>query len=70
MPWPRAWRLKRVNASREALIGAAVGTIAGLFTDFVGVLIMPFIGAAIGEYIARNKVTQAVACRARRRGWA
>jgi uncharacterized protein len=45
---------KRVGASRQALIGAAVGTVAGLFFGFVGVLVLPFVGAAIGEYLARR----------------
>jgi uncharacterized protein YqgC (DUF456 family) len=51
--------VKTVNASREAFIGALLGTIAGLFTDFVGVLIMPFIGAAIGEFLAQHKIARA-----------
>lgn len=43
-----------VKASRDAIIGAAIGTIAGLAMGLVGVLFMPFVGAAIGEYIARR----------------
>ena len=45
---------KKVGASRQALLGAAVGTVAGLFLGFVGVLVLPFIGAAAGEYMARR----------------
>jgi len=45
---------RKAGASRQALIGAAVGTIAGLFAGFVGVLFLPLAGAAIGEYVARR----------------
>ena len=45
---------KKVGASRLALIGAAVGTVAGLMFGIVGVFVLPFIGAALGEYIARR----------------
>jgi uncharacterized protein len=50
---------KRVGASRLALIGATVGTIAGLFLGFVGIIFGPFAGAAIGEFIARKNAIQA-----------
>ena len=45
---------KKVGASKEALIGAGIGTIAGLFFGFFGVLVLPFLGAAAGEYLARR----------------
>lgn len=45
---------KRAGASRQALLGAAIGTVAGLFAGFVGVLVLPLVGAAIGEYWARR----------------
>ncbi len=45
---------KKAGASKQALIGAAVGTVAGLFLGFVGVLVLPFVGAAAGEYLARR----------------
>ena len=45
---------KRVGASRLALIGAAIGTVAGIFTGLWGLLFMPLVGAAIGEFIARR----------------
>ena len=51
---------KKAGASRQALIGAAVGTVAGLFLGFVGVLVLPFIGAALGEYLARRDHRAAV----------
>jgi uncharacterized protein YqgC (DUF456 family) len=43
---------RRAGASRQALIGAALGTVAGLFMGIVGVLFMPLVGAAVGEYLA------------------
>jgi len=50
---------KRVGASPLALVGAAVGTVAGLFFGLVGVVVGPFAGAAIGEYAARRDLRQA-----------
>ncbi|EGJ10312.1 MULTISPECIES: DUF456 domain-containing protein [Rubrivivax] len=51
---------KRVGASPQALVGAAIGTVAGLLAGFVGVLFMPFIGAAAGEYLARRDEQRAM----------
>ena len=45
---------KKAGASRQALVGAAIGTVAGLFLGFVGVLVLPFVCAAAGEYLARQ----------------
>ena len=50
---------KRVGASPLALVGAALGTVAGLFFGLVGVLVGPFAGAALGEYVARRDLRQA-----------
>lgn len=43
---------KRVQASGWALAGAAAGTVAGVFTGFVGLLFMPLLGAMAGEWWA------------------
>lgn len=51
---------RRAGASRQALIGAAIGTVVGLFAGFFGVLFLPLIGAAIGEYLARRDQMQAL----------
>lgn len=40
---------KRVGASAQALAGAAIGTVAGVFTGLVGLVFMPLAGAAIGS---------------------
>lgn len=46
---------RRAGASRLALVGAAVGTVLGLFMGLVGVLFMPLVGAAVGEALARRR---------------
>ena len=51
---------KRAGASRQAMVGAAIGTVAGIFMGLVGVLFMPLVGAAVGEYVARRNHGQAV----------
>ena len=50
---------KRAGASRLAVIGAAIGTVAGVFTGLVGLIFMPLVGAAIGELIAVRNATRA-----------
>ncbi len=51
---------RRVGASREALIGAALGTVVGIFFGFVGLLIAPFIGAVVGELSSRRQIAPAL----------
>jgi uncharacterized protein YqgC (DUF456 family) len=51
---------KKAGASRQALVGAALGTVAGLLFGVLGVLFLPLVGAAIGEYVARRDQAQAV----------
>lgn len=51
---------QRAGASPLALFGAAVGTLAGLLFGLVGVLFLPLVGAAAGEYLARRNQVQAV----------
>jgi uncharacterized protein YqgC (DUF456 family) len=51
---------RKAGASRQALIGAAIGTVAGLLLGLVGVLFLPLVGAAVGEYLARRNQTQAL----------
>lgn len=50
---------KRVGASKLAIIGATVGTITGIFLGFAGLIFGPFVGAAIGEFLARKNLIQA-----------
>jgi uncharacterized protein len=50
---------KRVGASKYALIGAALGSVIGLFAGLIGIFIFPFVGAVAGEMIARNNLHHA-----------
>jgi uncharacterized protein YqgC (DUF456 family) len=43
---------KKAGASRQAIVGGALGTLLGVFTGLWGLLFMPLVGAAIGEYLA------------------
>jgi len=49
----------KAGASKLALIGDAIGTLAGIFTGFWGLLFMPLLGAVIGEYIAQRDLRRA-----------
>ena len=50
---------KRVGASKLAIFGAAVGTIVGIFFSLPGLLLGPFLGAVVGEYLSRRNWEQA-----------
>ncbi len=50
---------KRVGASKLALIGAAIGTFVGLFFSIPGLLIGPFAGALIGEWLHSRNLAKA-----------
>lgn len=50
---------KRVGASTFAVIGAALGTLVGVFFGLPGLLIGPFAGAVAGELISGGGVQQA-----------
>ena len=50
---------KRAGASRQGILGAAIGTVAGVFTGLWGLLFMPLMGAAIGEFIAHKDALRA-----------
>ena len=49
--WATAHGAKRVGASRKALVGAVLGTFAGLFFAPIGLFIGPFVGALVGELL-------------------
>ena len=51
---------QRAGASRQALLGAAIGTVLGLALGLVGVLFMPLLGAAVGEFLARRDQQRAL----------
>ena len=50
---------KRAGASKQGIIGAAIGTLAGIFSGLWGLLFMPLAGAAIGEFIAHKDALRA-----------
>lgn len=50
---------KRAGASPYAVLGAAIGTVLGVFTGFIGLLFLPFVGAVLGELFARQDLLQA-----------
>jgi len=50
---------KRAGASGRAIVGAAIGTLAGIFTGLWGLVFMPLVGAAIGEYSAQRDLRRA-----------
>ena len=57
--WATAHGARRVGASRKAVIGAVLGTFAGLFFFPVGLLVGPFAGALVGETLHGREWRQA-----------
>ncbi|MGE5216903.1 MAG: DUF456 domain-containing protein [Chloroflexota bacterium] len=57
--WAAMFGAKKFGASKRAVIGALLGTVAGLFLGFPGVVFGPFIGAVIGELLAQKNLRQA-----------
>ena len=47
---------KRGGASKQAVWGALLGTVIGLFFGLPGLLLGPFVGAALGELAAGNSI--------------
>ncbi len=50
---------KRVGATKLAVVGAALGTLAGLFLGLPGLILGPFAGAVAGELMSHGQVQQA-----------
>jgi uncharacterized protein len=46
---------RRAGASRLGLLGAAIGTVAGVFAGLIGVLFLPLVGAFVGEVLAQRE---------------
>ena len=57
--WATMFGARRFGASKLAVVGALIGSAAGLFLGFPGVLFGPFIGAVIGELLAQRNLEQA-----------
>lgn len=54
-----AFGARRFGASRRAVIGAALGAIAGIFFGIPGILLGPFVGAVLGELSNRADLKSA-----------
>lgn len=54
-----AWGAKKLGASRQAVIGATLGAILGIFAGLPGLILGPFVGAAVGEFMARGDTLRA-----------
>lgn len=50
---------KRVGATKLAVLGAALGTFAGIFLGLPGLILGPFVGAVAGELMSHGQVQQA-----------
>ncbi len=50
---------RRFGASRRAVVGAALGTLVGIFFAPVGIFLGPFLGAVLGELSHRRTLPEA-----------
>ena len=50
---------RRVGATKLAVVGAALGTLAGVFLGIPGLILGPFVGAVAGEMLSHGQVQQA-----------
>lgn len=50
---------KRVGATKLAVVGAALGTLAGVFLGIPGLILGPFVGAVIGEMLSHGEMQRA-----------
>lgn len=50
---------KKFGAGKEAVLGAAAGGFAGIFFGLPGIIFGPFLGALIGELLARRNLNDA-----------
>lgn len=50
---------QRVGATKLAVVGAALGTLGGLFLGLPGLVLGPFVGAVAGELLSHGKMQQA-----------
>ncbi len=49
---------KKFGASPRAMVGAGLGTLAGLFLGPVGIIFGPFVGAIIGELTVHRDIAK------------
>jgi len=50
---------RRAGASKEAIGGALIGTVLGIFTGLWGLIFMPFVGAVAGQYLVDRDLIRA-----------
>jgi uncharacterized protein len=50
---------KKAGASKQAVIGASIGTVGGIFFGIIGIFVGPFVGAAAGEFLAKRDLVRA-----------
>ena len=50
---------KRVGATKLAVVGAALGTFAGVFLGIPGLILGPFVGAVLGEMLSHGEMQRA-----------
>jgi len=50
---------RQLGASRRAMAGAALGTLAGFFFGLIGLIAGPFLGAVVGELTVSRDARQA-----------
>lgn len=50
--------VKRVGASKKAVLGAMIGTTVGVFFGLPGILLGPFLGAVAGELLVTRDAKQ------------
>ncbi len=50
---------KKAGASREAIAGALIGTVLGIFTGLWGLIFMPLLGAFAGQYLVDRDLIRA-----------
>ena len=50
---------QKAGASKAGIIGSLVGTVIGMFLGLFGLLFMPLIGAAVGEFYAKRNLYHA-----------
>ena len=50
---------QKAGASKEAIFGALIGTVVGIFTGLWGLIFMPLLGAVIGQYLVDRDLIRA-----------
>lgn len=50
---------RKAGASREAIAGALIGTVVGVFTGLLGLLFLPLLGAVVGQYLVDRDLIRA-----------